>query len=325
MLDPENKLPPKRARRPTRGMTTDTLCEATSESNMICPITCGCHNSLRDIESKTHIISQTLRSTRLIRKNELIAVFGLTAAITNKPEILALKQAQEERNSDLCRTSIQYTILGKLHGKEVYLVPPQDAVLLLQDRINPDLRKQLKQHNTTKGLGQFANHTCCDTHWNANLEVAAVDHHEETKSEPLGILRAKNVIEPDTEILTRYWHTKKDAWHNIFVCQCCACTNHTGWAPTTAVGRSLTTDKSPFREIIEPEGGERDDSATTSCDFKRDDPDVNILQYPDSESMNGIGTNWRLLPLNRTPFLPSPKRTRSSTTALGTPRPMAEK
>ena len=92
MLDPENKLPPKRARRPTRGMTTDTQCEATRESNMICPTTCGCHNSLRDIEEKTHIVSQTLRSTRQIRKNELIAVFGLTATITNKPEILALNR-----------------------------------------------------------------------------------------------------------------------------------------------------------------------------------------------------------------------------------------
>ena len=123
MLDPENKLPPKRARRPTRGMTTDILCEAMRDSNMICPTTCGCHNSLRGIGEKTHIVSQILRSTRLIRKNELIAVFGLTAAITNNPEILALKQAQEERNSDLYRTSIQYTILGNIHGKEVYLVP----------------------------------------------------------------------------------------------------------------------------------------------------------------------------------------------------------
>ena len=41
MLDPGDKLPPKRARRPTGGMTTDILCEATRDSNMICPITCG--------------------------------------------------------------------------------------------------------------------------------------------------------------------------------------------------------------------------------------------------------------------------------------------
>ena len=211
---------------------------------MICPITCRCNNSLLDIGEKTRIVSQILRSTRKIRKNELIAIFGLTAAITNKPEILALKQAQEKQNSDLYRTSIQYTVLGNIHGKEVYLVPPQDAALLLQDRISPGLRKQLKQRNTIEGLGQFANHTCCDAHWNANLEVAAVDHHEETTSEPMGILR----IEPDTEILTRYWHTTKDAWHNTFVCQCCACTNHTEQAPdplptvgTTALGDTLPT------------------------------------------------------------------------------------
>ena len=150
--NPGDKLPPKRVRRPTRGMTTDILCEATRDSNMICPITCGCHNSLRGIGEKTRIVSQILRSTRLIRKNELIAVFGLTAAITNKPEILALKQAQEKRNSNLYRTSIQYTILGNIHGKEMYLVPPQDAALLLQDRISPGLRKQLKQHNTIDDL-----------------------------------------------------------------------------------------------------------------------------------------------------------------------------
>ena len=149
---------------------------------MICPITCGCHNSLLDIGDKTQIVSQILRSTRKIRKNELIAIFGLTTAITNKPEILTLKQAQEKRNSDLYRTSIQYTVLGNIHGKEVYLVPPQDAALLLQDRISPGLRKRLKQPNTIDGLGQFANHTCCDAHWNANLEVAAVDTRKQRQS-----------------------------------------------------------------------------------------------------------------------------------------------
>jgi len=79
-----------------------------------------------------------------------------------------------------------------------------------------------------EGLGQLANHTCCDIHWNANLEVAAIEHYEETEILPMGILRARKDIEKDTEILTRYWHTKKDAWHNIFECECCACTNHTG-------------------------------------------------------------------------------------------------
>ena len=106
MLDPRDKPPPKRARRPTRGMNTENLCEVTRESNMICPITCGCHNSLLGIGEKTRIVSQILRSTRKIWKNELIAIFGLTAAITNKNEILELRHAQEQRNSDLYRTTI---------------------------------------------------------------------------------------------------------------------------------------------------------------------------------------------------------------------------
>ena len=91
-------------------------------------------------QSKTRVVSQILRSTCKIWKNELIAVFGLTSAITKTDEILELKQAQEKRNSDLYSTSMQYTVLGKIHGREIYLVPPQDAALLLKDRISPKLR-----------------------------------------------------------------------------------------------------------------------------------------------------------------------------------------
>jgi len=171
---------------------------------MICSITCGCHNSLLDISKKTRVVFQILRSTGKTWKNELIAVFGLTSAITKNDEILELKQAQEKRKSDLYSTSMQYTVLGKIHGKEVYFVPPQDAALLLEDRISPKLRKSLKQRNAVEGVGQLANHTCCDIHWNANLEVACIEHYEEIDIEPMGILRARHDIEQDTEILTRY-------------------------------------------------------------------------------------------------------------------------
>jgi len=140
---------------------------------MSCPITCRCRNSLLDIRGKTHVVSHILRATRNILKNELIACFGLTAAITNKDEISELKVAQRERKTDLYRTSIQYKVRGSIHGKEVFLVPPQDVALLLKDWISPNLRKHLRQHNVTEGSGQLANHTCCDIHWNANLEVAA--------------------------------------------------------------------------------------------------------------------------------------------------------
>ena len=101
-----------------------------------------------DISKKTRVVSQILRSTRKIWKNELIAVFGLTSAITKTDGISQLKQAQEKRNSDIYSTSMQYTVLGKIHGKEVYLVPPQDAALL----IGPKLRESLRQHNAVEGV-----------------------------------------------------------------------------------------------------------------------------------------------------------------------------
>ena len=144
MLDHSVEPLPKRVRRPAREMEYDNSCEVTRNSNMICPTSCGCHNSLMDISTKTRVVSNILRSTRKIQKHELIAVFGHTSAIMQTDEIKELKQVQENRNSDLYRTSIQYTVLGKIHGREVYLVPPQDAALLLQDRISPKLRKSLK-------------------------------------------------------------------------------------------------------------------------------------------------------------------------------------
>jgi len=155
----------------------------------------------------------------------------------------------------------------------VYLVPPQHAALLLEDRISPKLRKHLKQHNALEGVGQLANHTCCDIHWNANLEVAAIDHYEETIIEPMGILRARQDIENDTEILTRYWHKKKDAWQIIFKCEYCACTNHTGNRP----GPLATADTTAA-----------EDTAPTTGHVPRKRQDLEMLYHePNQDNLAG--------------------------------------
>jgi len=39
-----------------------------------------------------------------------------------------------------------------------------------------------------EGLGQLANHTCCDIHWNAHLKVAAIEHNEKTEIVLMAIL-----------------------------------------------------------------------------------------------------------------------------------------
>ena len=297
MLDHSVEPLPKRVRRPVRGMDQDNSCEVTRESNMICLITCGCHNSLLDISKKTRVISQILRSTREIWKNELIAVFGITSAITKTDEISELKRVQEKRNSDLYSTSMQYTVLGKIHGREISLVPPQDAALLLKDRISPKLRKSLKQHNAVEGVGQLANHTCCDVHWNANLEVASIEHYEETDMEPMGILHARHDIEQDTEILTRYWHKKKEAWQNIFKCECCACTNHTSYIP----GPPATTESKPADETAPRTGHQpsiRQDLTKEHQKLTQDNLAGNKQEYPDSEidAWDWDSVSWRPLP-----------------------------
>ena len=141
--------------------------------------------------------------------------------------------------------------------------------------ISPKLRKSLKQHNSVEGVGQLANHTCCDTHWNANLEVASIDHHEETGMEPMGILRAKHDIEQDTEILTRYWHNTKDAWQNIFVCQCCACTNHSRQVPDPSANDTALRPSHPLSTDR--------DLPVTHQKPRHSVPTTSTQDYPDSE------------------------------------------
>jgi len=87
-------------------------------------------------------------------------------------------------------------------------------------------------------------------HWNANLEVAAIEHHEDSNIVTMAILRARKDIEKDTEILTRYWHKEKDAWQNISECQCCACTNHMGTTITTPTETADTTTTNDLGPVL---------------------------------------------------------------------------
>jgi len=318
MLGQIENPPSKRARRPTRGaQAVDNSCEATRESNMICPITCGCRNSLVDIIENTRVVSHILRATRKIFENKLIACFGHTAAITNKDEIIELKKAQQDRNSDIYRTSVQYTVLGNIHGKVVYLVPPQDATLLLKDRLGKNLRKNLKLHNNMEGRGQLANHTCCDEHWNANLEVAAIEHEEDTSTTPMAILRARGDIEKDTETLARYWHQGKDAWLNIFECQCCACTNHTMTVmptPTETVDTIATEGPAPVSDntpgeiqgieiiTIPHHGCSQDCSVRAEEDYPESEMDD--MDWNDLEQLPLQGIITRIIQLEKTPSPP---------------------
>jgi len=113
----------------------------------------------------------------------------------------------------------------------------------------------------------------CDIHWNANLEVAAIEHYEETEIVPMAIVRARRDFEKDSEILTRYRHQEKDAGQNIFECECCECTNRTGTtnnpmaetADTTAIEEPVfIEDYAPQKEAGHREPGPRPQPDTLS-------------------------------------------------------------
>jgi len=100
--------------------------------------------------------------------------------------------------------------------------------------------------------------------------------------EPMGILRARHDIEQETEILTPYWHKKKDAWQNIFKCECCACTNHTSYIP----GPPATTESKPADETAPRTGHPpsiRQDLTKEHQKLYQDNLAGNKHEYPDSE------------------------------------------
>jgi len=159
--------------------------------------------------------------------------------------------------------------------------------LLLTDRISTNLRKNLKLHNKTEGLGQLANHTCCDVDWNANLEVAAIEHHKDSNIVPMAILRARKDIEKDAEIVTRYWHKEKDAWQNIFECQCCACTKHTGTTITNLTETADTTTTNDPGPVLgyTPRATQDSEIAPTSHQGGSHEGSARVKEdYPESET-----------------------------------------
>jgi len=135
-------------------------------------------------------------------------------------------------------------------------------------------------------MKQLANHTCCDEHWNANLKVAAIEHHDDTNIVPMAILRARKDIEKDAEILTRYWHKEKDAWQNIFECQCCTCTNQMGTTittPTETADVTTTEDPVPIVDYTPREIHGSEIALTSHHEGSQDRSARDVEDYPESE------------------------------------------
>jgi len=58
-------------------------------------------------------------------------------------------------------------------------------------------------------------------------------------------------IEEDNEMLSRYWHQDKDAWQNIFDCQCGACTEHRRADTPTSTECAQDTTTSTTESLVQ--------------------------------------------------------------------------
>ena len=113
-------------------------------------------------------------------------------------ELQSLMNALEEGEGDQC----QYTCAHNLQGlarfgpTKVWVVPPPDVTLILQQAPSDTLKKALKQRGP-EGVGHFIDHSCCPRHINTELAVRWVSDWAKsrrpdfmTSGEKSGILKS---------------------------------------------------------------------------------------------------------------------------------------
>jgi len=220
----------------------------------LCPVECGCGNSLYDLESKTERITTELgaglRATKPLRTGEVVAVFGDGLTITDGEQVRLIKNLINEYRGAV-GTGFQYSVICKIPGEsnEAIIMPEEDRMLAVaQTNGTPNSSKAkckriLARSNVIErkhGVGQFSNHTCCTTHLNTKLWLVSVARaNEDTKSDKDGadtiaILRAITDIQSGQEILTSYRQTnsghkrevlerQRATLAKMFECSCCKC------------------------------------------------------------------------------------------------------
>jgi len=131
--------------------------------------------------------------------------------------------ALEEGEGDRC----QYTCAHNLQGlarfgpTRVWVVPPPDVTLILQQAPSDALKKALKQRGP-EGVGHFIDHSCCPQHINAEL---AVRWASDRRDLAIVVVIAKKPILPGEWVWVNY--APEDgtlaAWKKRFSCTCCRC------------------------------------------------------------------------------------------------------
>ena len=211
-----------------------------------------CTNQVPAIETDDNVeVSQAisecgnfLTAKRDIAAGEIFTVFG--GAVLKKrthgksykifSDIKTLQQLTGKQ-----QPKFEYSAHTGNKDSQAWVIPPEDMPLLRENiqcwsQQNTDLHNLVKHSETwQQGLGQFAQHTCCENHVNSYLFPICIMRAEPRRQkgskraqeaeimdfQALG-LRAQKCIGNGEEILVHYVDKGKfgDLW---FDCRCCQC------------------------------------------------------------------------------------------------------
>ena len=113
-------------------------------------------------------------ATGVIEEGEIMTCFGSSATVQDGKEgqelVKIMSQLSEETGGG-CQYTCSHNLCGQgFSASKVWVIPPQDIELLLQEPVSPQLREALNRRGPA-GVGHFVNHTCCEVHRNAKLAV----------------------------------------------------------------------------------------------------------------------------------------------------------
>jgi hypothetical protein len=211
-------------------------CAERRLEQVLCPRGCKCGNALAASGSPAVVQEVTggggelkakgVMAVAHIAQGTIVTCFGSSACVQAGPaseELQSIMNGLEEGEGERC----QYTCAHNLQGHtrfgptKVWVVPPPDITLILQQAPSDTLKKALKQRGP-EGVGHFIDHSCCPQHTNAELVVRWTS---ETRDMATVVVVAKKPILPGEWVWVKY--APEDgtlaAWEKRFSCTCCRC------------------------------------------------------------------------------------------------------
>ena len=355
--DAHHLQPPlRRSTRPKMPQTTPAnhcRWRQSQEQGSFCPRPCKghqgapCANQLPSWEGETWVHlkhtpglvpnSRPLTAARPISKGTLFTQFGGHALQkhTHPPAYNAFMALRQTINRVPGHERLQYIVEAE---EEAYWIPPNDKPLIIRSSTSRQLKQLLTTTPPVAGLGQYANHACCENCINAEITPMIILREDKTGKEWRDLqgvaLRATKDIHTEEEIFISYGEIA--TWKKVFTCTCCKCSGRCDPPPPSPTAHRTwlmrirnSLNPSPEVEYSEIEANLKQDHATLfhdtarqgkqprpSCGTKPQEICIQRATNPRSFSSLAIRETAPLAPQIKV-FLQLPRSARSSSLVEG--------